>query len=103
MAGNITSAVPGLKAADIEIVPTDAQCGRTNTGFKCVIESTATNPRITVSNYFKLGKVLLACSDELTVHGQEHSGESLTNNWTRFNLPAASTSTAHIVIREDSC
>jgi hypothetical protein len=104
VAGNISSSVGGVKATDAEISATNAQCDRTNLGYECVIESGAVNPRLTVSNYFKRGKVLLACSDELDPNGTEHSsGDSPANNWTRFNLPSTGTLTAHIVIREDSC
>jgi type IV pilus modification protein PilV len=102
VAGNISSSVPGVKAADVEIEASNAQCDRTNLGYECVIESGATNPRLTVSNYFKFGRVLLACSDVMTINGTEHSGDTPALNWTRFNLPSAAT-TAHIVIREDNC
>jgi len=103
VSGTITSAVGGVKAADVDIVATDAQCDRTNTGFECVIEVGATNPRLTVSNYFKRGKVLVACSTALTIQGTEHSGDNPANNWTRFNLPEADVADANIVIKEDSC
>jgi len=103
VAGDITSSVPGVKAADVEIEASNAQCDRTSLGFECVIESGAINPRLTVSNYFKRGKVLLACSDEFTINGTDHSGDTPESNWTRFNLPSTATTTAHIVIREDSC
>jgi hypothetical protein len=97
--GNITSAVGGVKAADVEISSTGSQCDRTNTGYECVLESGASNPRLTVSNYYKNNKVLVACSDVLETHGAEIGNL----NWTRFNLPSASTSIAHIVIRENTC
>ncbi len=103
ISGNISSAVGGVKAADVEIEATGAQCDRTNTGFECVIEVGATNPRLKVFNYFKTTKILKACSDELVIQGQEHSGDNPANNWTRFGLPLSSSSTAHIVIRENSC
>ena len=103
VAGNISSSVSGVKAADIEIEASNAQCDRTNTGYECVIESGAVNPRLTVSNYFKRNRVLLACSDEMSINGTSHSGDTPSSNWTRFNLPSTSSTTAHIVIREDSC
>jgi hypothetical protein len=99
ISGNITSAVGGVKAADVEISATEAQCDRTNTGFECVIENAADSPRLTVSNYRKQGKTLVACSEVLDVHGSDTS----SNPWTRFNLPMESTGVAHIVIREDTC
>ena len=75
-------------------------------GYECVIEDGVNNPEIEVNNYYKANKVLLACNDsgELVEHGQQHSGEIPSQNWTKFYLPEdASTSTANIVIREDSC
>ncbi len=61
------------------------------------------NPRLKIYNYFKRNNDLFACSSELVTHGQEHSGDTPSQNWTRFNLPAASTTTADIVIRLGSC
>ena len=96
----------GVKAADVEISATGAQCDRTNTGYECVLEDGVNKPEILVFNYYKRGKVLLACSSsgELEVHGEEHSGDIPEQNWTKFYLPEdASTTSANIVIREDSC
>jgi type IV pilus modification protein PilV len=103
ISGNISSSLGFVKAADVEIEATDAQCDRTNIGFECVIESSATNPRLTVSGYFKSGRVLVACSDVMTINGTQHSGDIPSQNWTRFNLPSSSIDTAHIVIRQDNC
>jgi hypothetical protein len=61
------------------------------------------NPRLTVRNYFKMTKTLVACSDLLEINGTEHSGSDPSSNWTRFNLPLASLADANIVIREESC
>jgi hypothetical protein len=101
--GNITSSVSGVKAADAEISATGAQCDRTSTGFECVLEVGAINPRLTVFNYFKRNRVLVACSTAMTVNGTEHSGDVPSANWTRFNLPSTNNSAAHIVIKENSC
>jgi hypothetical protein len=101
--GTIRSAVGGVKAADIEVdASSGVSCDRTNTGFECVVDYLASNPRIRVFNYFKTGKILLACSPILTVHGTDHSGDNPANNWTSFNLPKANT-TADITIKENSC
>jgi type IV pilus modification protein PilV len=100
--GSITSAVAGVKAADVELAATGAACDRTNTGFECYLEEGASNPRLTVSNYFKRTRVLVACTDVMTVNGTEHSGETAALNWTRFNLPGESV-IANIVIRENNC
>ncbi|MGK2927616.1 MAG: hypothetical protein ACSLE2_18540, partial [Lysobacterales bacterium] len=103
IAGEILSAANGVKAADVEIVATGAQCDRTLTGFTCVLIVGASNPRLTVSNYFKRNKTLVACSAAMTTNGTEHSGDVPAQNWTRFNLPTSITSEAHIVIKENSC
>lgn len=99
--GLITSSVPGLIAADVEIEATGAQCDRTNTGFECVLEVGATSPRLKVFNYYKQNKVLMGCSanGNLSIHGSEVG----TNPWTRFNLPKIQTLDADIVIRQNSC
>ncbi len=87
--GSITSQVPGVKASDVEIAASNgAQCNRTKTGFECIVPYSASNPRLTVSNYFKQNKDLVACSTVLTINGTAHSGTDITQNWTRFNLPA---------------
>ncbi len=104
VAGTISSAVGGVKAADVEIVGVGAQCDRTLTGFECVVEKNATAPRIEVFNYFKVGKTLLACSSYLAgIPPIEHFANN-GNNKTKFALPTtASTSVADIVIKENSC
>lgn len=99
VSGTITSAVTGVKAADVEILASGAQCDRTSTGFECYIETGSTGPRLTVSNYDKQGRILLACSAVLTVEAYVTG----TGSWTRFILPTAATSSADIVIRENSC
>ena len=101
VSGDITSAVGGVKAADIEIEATEAQCDRTNTGFECVIESGAASPSLKVFNYYKATKTLFGCSDGLVV--QVQGPTTTTENWTRFDLPLTSSTTAHIVIKETSC
>jgi type IV pilus modification protein PilV len=100
VAGSITSSVGGVRAADVEIVAEEAQCDRTSTGFECVIESTAKTPTISVFNYYKAGRTLIACSSYMSTLGVEHVATN-GNNKTRFKLPTtASTSVANIVIRE---
>ena len=101
IAGTISSSVPGVKASDVEIEATGAQCDRTTTGFECVLEVGATSPRLRISNYYKPNAALLGCSvnGNLSIHGAEVS----TNNWTRFNLPMSETLNADIVIRQNSC
>jgi type II secretory pathway pseudopilin PulG len=97
--GDISSSVAGVKAADVEITATGAQCDRGSTGFECHIESGAVEHTLTVSNYEKLNRVLYACSDVLVVQARSTS----TPHWTRFILPADDTSNAHIVIRDGGC
>ena len=99
VSGTITSAVPGVKASDVEITAVGAQCDRTSTGFDCYIELGATEPTLTVSNYAKMNRVLYACSSVLTVIARQ----TATPHWTRFLLPTEATTGANIVIREDGC
>jgi len=99
ISGTISSAVNGVRASDVEITATGAQCDRTNTGYECALEVGANSPRLTISNYDRNNRTLLGCSDVLDIHGSEVSA----NNWTRFNLPLASISNGDIVIKEDSC
>jgi len=99
ISGTISSSVPGVKAADVEISATEAECDRTNTGFKCYLVMGFKSPRLTISNYDKGVKLLLGCSDALSVHGADNGA----NAWTRFNLPFVITPSADIVIRENNC
>jgi hypothetical protein len=102
--GSITSAAAGVKAADVEIVATGAQCDRTNTGFECVLIDGWIDPEIRVRNYFKQGKTLVACSNTLEIDGNhQHYSVNGIGNWTDFLLPASSTTSANIVIKENSC
>lgn len=99
ISGTISSSIPGFKAADVEISYTGAQCNRTNTGYICVIEMGASNPRITVSNYFKTNQNHMGCSSVMTINGSQTGSAG----WTRFNLPGSPTTTADIVIKNNSC
>jgi prepilin-type N-terminal cleavage/methylation domain-containing protein len=99
ISGTITSAVAGVRASDVEISASEAQCDRTNTGYECLIEIGANNPKLTAFNYDKPNQDLVACSAVLDIHGQEVS----TNSWTRFNLPEVARTDANIVIMADSC
>ena len=112
ISGKIQAAVGGVRAADVEIEFTGAACDRTNTGYECELEAGATNPLLTVSNYYKSetdkdGNVtvipLYACSDVLVVKGQEHISINGTGNWTRFELPAGGASNATIRIQAGAC
>ena len=100
ISGTITSAVNGVRASDVEISATGAQCDRTNTGFVCTLEVGFSNPRLKITNYGKANKLLLGCSVVLEFHGPK---EVATNDWTRFSLPVVTTSSADIVIKENSC
>lgn len=101
--GLITSGVNGLKASDAEISVSAGQCDRTTTGFDCVIPTSASNPRITVSKYYKKNRTLFACSTVMSINGTNHSGTIPADNWTRFNLPSSQHLNAHVVIKENSC
>jgi len=95
--GDILSGVGGVRAADAEISFNEAQCGRTPTGFKCIVANLASGPTLTVSNYFKTNKALYACSDVL-------SESSSSDSSTTFNLPVGlELPTADIVIEDTPC
>jgi type II secretory pathway pseudopilin PulG len=97
--GTISSAVRGIKAADVEISASDAQCDRTNTGFECVLEVGAAKPSLTVSNYSRADNLIIGCSEVLIIQGSEVSA----NGWTLFKLPGVTTLNANIVIKQDNC
>ena len=95
--GDILSGVGGVRAADVEISFNEAQCGRTPTGFMCVVPNLASSPTLTVSNYYKTNRTLYACSSVLS--GPPSSGSS-----TLFNLPVGlELLTADIVIEDTPC
>lgn len=99
ISGLITSSIKGFKASDVEISFTGAQCDRTNTGFNCMLEVGANNPRMTVSNYYRNNKTRVACSDVLELQGSQEGA----SGWTRFNLPGTTTDNADIIIKLDNC
>jgi hypothetical protein len=99
ISGQITSSVKGFRASDVEISYSGAECNRTNTGYQCLVEIEANNPRITVTNYYKSNEVRVACSSVLQLHGSENGA----NGWTRFNLPSSATENADIIIKLESC
>jgi len=95
--GDILSGVGGVRAADVELSFNEAQCGRTTTGYKCVVANVASNPTLTVSNYYKVNKNLYACSDLL-------SGTAYGDSSTTFDLPiGVELLTAEIVIEDTPC
>lgn len=104
VAGSILSAVPGLKAADVEIEASGAQCNRTNTGFECFVEFEANKPSIKVYNYDKAGKLVYACSAELDLEPpREHVSLNNTGSWTNFSLAVPANVLTDIVIKEGGC
>lgn len=98
ISGSISANISGFKATDVEISATGAQCNRTSTGFTCLSETAANNPRITVSNYFKTNANHVACSS-MVLHGSQTGN----NGWTRFTLPTSGTNTANIIIKNGAC
>ena len=103
ISGSIISTVGGVKAADVEITATGAQCDRTNTGFECYLEVGAINPRLTLTNFvtWQIKRSWHAVtSTVLDIHGSETN----TNRWARFNLPRMRRlPNADIILKEDSC
>jgi len=63
VSGTIGETVNGLKATDIEVRGVNgALCDRTPTGYECVVPSGASNPRLQVYGYDKVGQDYWACS-----------------------------------------
>ncbi len=98
ISGTITSGIPGVRASDVIISATGAQCDRTNTGYVCILVVDAKTPLIEFSNYEKANRLLVACSDDMTYRG------SLTgaNGWTKYKLPEVTTTGVDIVIMEET-
>jgi len=101
--GEILSGVGGVKATDVELSFNEAQCGRTPTGYRCVVPEIAIGPTLTVSNYYKANQTLYACSPASEgglgtgtyVHGADNS--------TTFDLKKEENLTANIVIEDSPC
>jgi prepilin-type N-terminal cleavage/methylation domain-containing protein len=103
--GMITSAVPGVKAADVAIEwdTSQAACDRNLLGFECTILANAENPWLRVSNYEKAGKVLYACSSELGDPDRYHANDNPSEDYATFTLPTAISMNVTIVIKEGGC
>jgi len=100
ISGEILSGVGGVRATDVDLSFNEVQCGRTPTGYRCVVPNLAIGPTLTVSNYYKANKILYACSvgglgSGVHVHGVDNS--------TTFGLSGAITSPADIVIEDTPC
>ena len=99
--GEILSGIGGVRATDVELSFKEAQCGRTPTGYKCIIPELAVSPTLTVSNYFKNNRTLYACSDAMAVvlNGHVHGD----NPSTTFDVSGSIISPADIVIGDSPC
>ena len=80
IAGLITSGVNGLKATDVQVEGTNANCNRTPDGYSCQVSTAATNARLKVFGYKKANLVLAACSATLspTSSGTDANGRGFT-------------------------
>jgi type IV pilus modification protein PilV len=105
LSGDIISSVNGLKVSDVEIEAQNAQCGRTNTGYKCALEDLqGADAILRVFNYSLGQQRLVACSEDLPMKGtHEHVSVNGVGNWTKFILPILGATDVHIVIKADSC
>ena len=100
--GDILSGVGGVRAADVELSFNEAQCGRTPTGYTCIVPDLAVSPTLTVSNYKKGTKMLYACSP--AAEGGLGPGVHLHfPNSTTFALPKVDKPSADIVIEDSVC
>jgi type II secretory pathway pseudopilin PulG len=101
--GVLTSGVPGLKATDIQIEGTNANCNRLPEGYICEFSSAVPDVTLKIFNYKKQNLVLAACSVTLT---KLSSGTDATGRgFTYFSLsPALDTTISHdISIQESGC
>ena len=99
--GEIRSGVGGVRAVDVQLTFSDAQCGKTPNGYRCVVPDLANNPQLTVYNYSKANRNLYACSDGAAGLG---IGADLHDpNSTTWLLPLQDKPTADIVIEDSPC
>jgi hypothetical protein len=97
--GEISSGVGGVQATGVEVSNDEAQCGRTPTGYKCIVPALAASPTLIISNYVKKNQTLYACSDDLAELLHVHAGD----NSTTFDLSGTIPSVANIVIQNSPC
>lgn len=97
--GEITSGIGGVQATNVQLSYSEAQCGRTPTGYTCLVPDLAASPTLTVSNYVKKNQMLYACSDQLV----ELSHVTGDNASTTFDLSGSLPATADIVIESSPC
>ncbi len=101
--GFITSGVPGLRATDIEIQGSNANCNRLPDGYACEFSSSASDITLKIYNYKKQNTVLAACSATLS---QLSSGTDANGRgFSYFSLSGALDSSVehNIVIQADGC
>jgi len=102
VSGSLTNS-GGTGTAVASVSGTGADCTRpTNSTFVCVINPLVATHTLTVSNYFKSGVQLIACSADLVTLGSTF-GTSLSANSTTFELPATTLSNVVIVIEKWPC
>ena len=101
--GEIVSGVPGLQAASVEIEWAEKLvCDRTPNGFTCLVKLGGSEALLTVTNYEKQNRNIVACSTGLPTNS---SGTDVDNSpFTSFDLAAALDSIYYVIsIEEDSC
>lgn len=103
--GLITTGVNGLKATDVQVVGTNANCNRSPNGYSCQFGALATGVELKVFGYKKQGLTLSACSSTLS---RTSSGTDANGRGFAFFLlsptPALDPAVSHnIWIQEGSC
>jgi hypothetical protein len=98
--GDIVSGVGGVRSVDVLVSSTEAECGKTPTGYRCIVPALAASPTLTVSNYIKANQELYACSPaaEGGLGDGSQAGTSAT-----FDLPSKNLPAAKIVIQNSPC
>jgi hypothetical protein len=103
--GNLSSGVAGLKAADILVEGSEANCDRRPEGFVCEFASTATGVTLKIYNYKKQNTVLAACSLTLTKvsSGTDANGRGFTFFSLSTSPPLDDTIRHDIWIQQGGC
>lgn len=105
ISGTISSGVPGLRATDIEVAGSNANCNRLPDGYACEFSNAVSPVTITISGYKKQGQVLAACS--LTLSAVSNGVDANGRGFAVFDLvpvPALDPALSHdIWVQADGC
>ena len=105
ISGTIVSGVNGLKASDISVEGSNANCNRTPNGYACEFSGTATPVTLKVYGYKKAGLTLAACSATMsqTSSGTDANGRGFAIFDLYPSPPLDGTVSHDISIQEGAC